>query len=209
VSDARPQGADTASTDETPPEDPSNEASVATASAAAGTDASTHMDADASTDSSTASASDAEVEEEGSGDAENEEAGPSHPTFVPVTVASLVFDLPSPSPMLHLREEDLPLRGIVFPIGLPEAQSIALALEGERAPRPSSHDLLASVLVAAGCDVVAVRLTGVRGGTIVAELDVAGPRGREVLDCRPSDGIAVALRMAVPAPILADESLLE
>jgi bifunctional DNase/RNase len=155
------------------------------------------------------SAAAGEANEQDDAGEEDGDAATPYPTFVPVTVASLVFDLPSPSPMLHLREEELPLRGIVFPIGLPEAQSIALAIEGEHAPRPSAHDLLAAVLVAAGCDVVAVRLTGARGGTIFAELDVAGPRGREVLDCRPSDGIAVALRMAVPAPILVDESLLD
>jgi len=35
------------------------------------------------------------------------------------------------------------------------------------------------------------------------------PGGREVLDCRPSDGIVLALRMPVPAPILVDERLLD
>jgi bifunctional DNase/RNase len=144
----------------------------------------------------------------GDGSAPDSEVAAAYATFVPVEVVSLVYDLPAPSPVIHLREDDPPFRGIDFPIGLPEAQSIALALEGERAPRPSSHDLLAAALVAAGCDLVAVRLTGVRGGTIHAELDLSGPRGREVLDCRPTDGIAVALRMPVPAPILADVTLL-
>ena len=35
------------------------------------------------------------------------------------------------------------------------------------------------------------------------------PGGRERVDCRPSDGIVLALRMPVPAPILVDERLLE
>ena len=130
-------------------------------------------------------------------------------SFIVVEVTSVSFSLPSPSPFVHLREQEQPYRGIEFPVGLVEAQSIAMALEKETAPRPSSHDLLSSVIVAAGCDVIAVRLTGSRDGTLLAELDLMTPRGREVLDCRPSDGIAVALRQTVPSPILSEESLLE
>ena len=46
-------------------------------------------------------------------------------------------------------------------------------------------------------------------GTLLAELDLMTPGGRERVDCRPSDGIVLALRMPVPAPILVDERLLE
>jgi hypothetical protein len=110
--------------------------------------------------------------------------------------------------VIYLREQEPPYRGIEFPIGLVEAQSIALALEKETAPRPIAHELLAAVLVASGTDVIAVRVTGARDGTLLAELDLMTPRGREVLDCRPTDGIAVAIRQSVPAPILVEASLL-
>jgi uncharacterized protein len=129
--------------------------------------------------------------------------------FVVVEVVNVSFELPSPSPIVHLLEEVAPFRSIYFPVGLPEAQSIALAIAGEQPPRPTTHDLLVSVLAAAGCEVVAVRITGERGGTILAELDVMGARGHEVLDCRPTDGIAIALRLAVPAPILCEAGLLD
>ena len=46
-------------------------------------------------------------------------------------------------------------------------------------------------------------------GNLLAELDLMTPGGRERVDCRPSDGIVLALRMPVPAPILVDERLLE
>ena len=143
------------------------------------------------------------------GPAPDEPAATTYATFVPVEVVSVAFELTDASPTIHLREDEAPFRGIDFPIGLPEAQSIARALEGEPAPRPSTHDLLATVLAAAGCDLVAVRITGVREGTIVAELDLMGPRGREVVDCRPTDGIALALRVPARAPILSDAALLE
>jgi bifunctional DNase/RNase len=135
--------------------------------------------------------------------------GEARASFVVVEVVSVSFDLPSPSPIVHLLEEAAPYRSMYFPIGLPEAQSIALALASEQAPRPTTHDLLVSVLAAAGCEVVAVRITGERGGTLLAELDLMGPRGHEVVDCRPTDGIAIALRLPVPAPILCEADLLE
>jgi len=138
-----------------------------------------------------------------------EQPEPSHPTFVRVEVMSVSFELSEASPTIHLREPEMPFRGIDFPIGLPEAQAIARALEGERPARPSTHDLLATTLAAAGCDLVAVRITGAKAGTIYAELDLVGPRGREVVDCRPTDGIAVALRIGVTPPILCDAALLE
>ena len=58
-------------------------------------------------------------------------------------------------------------------------------------------------------DVIALRVVGREEGTLLAELDLMTPGGRERVDCRPSDGIVLALRMPVPAPILVDERLLE
>lgn len=139
----------------------------------------------------------------------DEAPAPTPGTFVVVEVVNVTFDLPSPNPVIHLLEQEAPFRGLDFPIGLPEAQSIALALEHEHAPRPTTHDVMVSVMAVAGCEVVAVRLTGERSGTILAELDLMGPKGHEVLDCRPSDGIAVALRLPVPAPILCEAGLLD
>lgn len=130
-------------------------------------------------------------------------------TFAVLEVRSVHFHLPSPSPVVQLREGDAPFRQLHFPIGLPEAQAIAMALERERGARPSTAELLADALAAAGVDVVAVRLTGTREGTMLGELDLMGPRGRVTVDCRPSDGIAVALRQPVPAPILCDVALLD
>ena len=144
---------------------------------------------------------------EGAADAAADEV--SFPEFVVVDVMHVTFDLPGPSPVIHLRETVSPYRGIEFPIGLPEAQSIAMAIGKETGPRPTAHELFATVLAAAGTDVIAVRLTSERGGTLIAELDLMTPKGREVVDCRPSDGIGIALRQAVPAPILADAALLD
>lgn len=137
------------------------------------------------------------------------DAASTGPIYRVVEVTSVTFDLPGPGPVVHVRESESPYRGFHFPIGLPEAQAIALALEHEVPPRPGTHDLFSSTLVAMGADVAAVRLTGARDGTVLAELELSSPRGREVLDCRPSDGIALALRQAVVAPVLCEDSLLD
>jgi bifunctional DNase/RNase len=129
--------------------------------------------------------------------------------FIQVEVVNVAFNLPSPSPVIQLRELELPYRVVHFPIGLAEAQAIALALEHEASPRPTTSELLAAVVSTSGSDVVAVRLTGTMEGTMLAELDLMTPRGHVVLDCRPSDGIALALRQTGPAPILCEPSMLD
>jgi bifunctional DNase/RNase len=135
-------------------------------------------------------------------------SGTQTPVFCVVQVSSVAFPMPSPSPTINLRELDEPYRGMEFPIGLAEAQSIAMALDAISPPRPGPHDLLGSVLAASGTDVVAVRITAAHAGTLLAEMDLMTPRGRVVLDCRPTDGIAVALRQVPVAPILVEDSLL-
>jgi uncharacterized protein len=75
--------------------------------------------------------------------------------------------------------------------------------------RPMTHELFIQVMQQARIDVIAVRLTGRDEGNLLAELDLMTPGGRVRVDCRPSDGIVLALRMPVPAPVLADERLLE
>ena len=86
---------------------------------------------------------------------------------------------------------------------------MAQALRRMEGRRPMTHELFAQVLQRARIDVIAVRLVGREDGNLLAELDLMTPAGRERVDCRPSDGIVLALRMPVPAPILVDERLLE
>jgi bifunctional DNase/RNase len=72
-----------------------------------------------------------------------------------------------------------------------------------------THELFMDVLQRVHVDVVSVRLIGRDEGNLVAELDLMTSTGREIVDCRPSDGLVLALRMPVPAPVLVDERLLE
>jgi bifunctional DNase/RNase len=65
------------------------------------------------------------------------------------------------------------------------------------------------VLARSRIEVIAVRLVGRQNGNYLAELDLMAPHGRERVPCRASDGLVLALRMPVAAPILVDERLLE
>jgi bifunctional DNase/RNase len=131
------------------------------------------------------------------------------PTFRVMDVEDVSMDLPSPYPAVTLVESEPPMRALVFPVGLPEGTAMAQALRRMDSRRPMTHELFMQVLQLARIEVIALRLVGRDEGNLLAELDLMTPSGRARVDCRPSDGIVLALRMPVPAPILADERLLD
>jgi hypothetical protein len=124
-------------------------------------------------------------------------------------VEDVSLDLPSQFPSVTLSESEPPMRSLVFPVGLTEGTALAMAQRRMESPRPSTHDLFMEVLQRARIDVIALRLIGRANGNYLAELDLMAPSGRERIACRPSDGLVLALRMPVSAPILVDERLLE
>jgi uncharacterized protein len=131
------------------------------------------------------------------------------PSFRVMHVEDVSLDLPAQYPSVTLVESEPPMRALVFPVGLPEGTALAQALRRIPGRRPMTHELFMQVLQRAHVDVVSVRLTGRSEGNLLAELDLMTPAGRELVDCRPSDGLVLALRMPVPAPVLVDERLLE
>lgn len=91
-------------------------------------------------------------------------------------------------------------------IGAQEATSILVALEGERPPRPLSHDLITTLFAAVGSRIDRVDITRIDDGTFYAELSIVTADGPQVIDARPSDAIALALRAEAPI-FVADEVL--
>jgi uncharacterized protein len=136
-------------------------------------------------------------------------AVPPPPAFRVMDVDDVSIDLPSPYPAVTLVESEPPMRALVFPVGLPEGTAMAQALRRMDSRRPMTHELFMQVMQQARIDVIALRLVGRDEGNLLAELDLMTPAGRVRVDCRPSDGIVLALRMPVPAPILVDERLLD
>jgi hypothetical protein len=126
-----------------------------------------------------------------------------------ITLESVDYDLQTPSPRLHFQEIEGDRRTFTMPLGVPEATALSLALAGVPARRPSSSELATTLLTTLGVDVIAVRIVRYDAGVFFAELDLMTPKGRRVIDCRPSDAFAIGLRHPSGAPFLIDETILQ
>ena len=126
--------------------------------------------------------------------------------MVEVKVQSLGLDRNSSTPVVILQELD-GSRVLPIWIGPSEASAIAMELAGMKFSRPLTHDLFASVIMGLGGSLQRVMITKVVENTYYAELIIQ--RGSELLsvDARPSDSIAIALRM--DASIFTTDDLLE
>ncbi len=125
-----------------------------------------------------------------------------------MNVEEVIFDLADVSPVIRLAENEPPHRRIEIPIALLDAQAIHGVLSGKSQPRPGTGELLSGVLQRLNATVIDVRIVRYELNIYFAELDVMTQTGRESFDCRTSDGIALALRQRVPAPILCAEGIL-
>lgn len=110
--------------------------------------------------------------------------------------------LPSSYPEIVLLETPPPFRQLRIPVGMAEGTAIAYAWRRIATPRPLTHQLLVDVLDRHNVRVEAVRITAVTDGVFAAELDTTSRMGRQVVPCRSSDALAVALRQKPPVPIL-------
>lgn len=126
--------------------------------------------------------------------------------LVRMRVAHLGLDRTTNTPVVVLREEEGE-RTLPIWIGAPEANAIALELQGVKPERPLTHDLMKHLLTGLGGELRRVLIAGLRENTYLAQLLIY--RGGEVfeVDARPSDSIALALRMH--APIFTNDDLLD
>ncbi|HEX6476541.1 MAG TPA: bifunctional nuclease domain-containing protein [Acidimicrobiales bacterium] len=118
------------------------------------------------------------------------------------------LELPNVHPSVVLREIDAPMRELRVTIAQPEGVAIAYAWRGIATPRPLTHDLLTTILQRFDVQVDSVRIIGVDGPVFHAELALSGPSGSQMVGCRPSDALALALRQPLPVPIMVAEEVL-
>lgn len=126
--------------------------------------------------------------------------------MVPVEVFGVQIEATTGSPLVLLREVADPHRVLPIFVGGPEAFAIAVGLEGLEVERPLTHDLLADVMARTDTHLDDVMVTELREGTFFAELHLRGPDGLHTVASRPSDAIALAVRMH--APVFAAEDVL-
>jgi bifunctional DNase/RNase len=123
-----------------------------------------------------------------------------------MTVAHLGVDRNTESPVVILREKE-GSRVLPIWIGPAEASAIAMELQGVKAARPMTHDLLKQVIVGLGGELRRIVISAVKENTYFAELLIQREDHVFQVDARPSDSIALALRLQ--APIFASDQLLD
>ncbi|MFM9035343.1 MAG: bifunctional nuclease family protein [Mycobacterium sp.] len=120
-----------------------------------------------------------------------------------VRVVGIRIEPPANQPVLLLRESDGD-RYLPIWIGPNEANAIILEQQGVEPPRPLTHDLFRDVIAALGHSLKEVRIVDLQEGTFYADLIFE----RDVrVSARPSDSVAIALRMGVP--IFVEEAVLD
>ena len=125
--------------------------------------------------------------------------------LVEVRVERLGLDGATKSPVVILRENDGE-RALPIWIGPGEASAIHMQLSKISVGRPLTHDLLVSTIRELGGTLSRIVITRVEQNTYFAELRITIDGRSVTVDARPSDSIAIALRM--DAPIFAAEELL-
>jgi bifunctional DNase/RNase len=125
---------------------------------------------------------------------------------VEMKIKGLMIDPVSNMPIIILRQVGSEM---VLPIwvGIFEANAIAMQIEKIQSPRPMTHDLLCNVITDLRAKVEKVVITDLKDNTFFATIHLVRDAERLAVDARPSDAMALALR--VNAPILVEESVLE
>lgn len=125
--------------------------------------------------------------------------------MIEVVVSRLGLDSSTQSYVVILQEKGGE-RLLPIWIGQPEAESIVMQMHQIKRPRPLTHDLCKSLILGLGAELRKVHITRVEKNTYYAELHIARNGDVVQVDARPSDSIAIALRLS--APIFASETLL-
>ena len=129
------------------------------------------------------------------------------PNLIPLRVMGLSYNqLQNGAYALLLAQVNGPYR-IPVVIGAPEAQSIAIALEGIITPRPLTHDLFSTFAQAFGVRLMQVFIYRFEDGIFSSELTFADDVRTLTLDARTSDAIALAIR--THAPIFTTPEIIE
>ncbi len=118
--------------------------------------------------------------------------------MVEVHLRAVRVDLQSNTPVVLLQEVGGVGRTLPIFIGTPEATSIAYALQGIEVPRPMTHDLVKDLLDILNITVERIVITELRSATYFSELHLLSGKEHSVISSRPSDAVAVAVRIGCP-----------
>jgi len=126
--------------------------------------------------------------------------------MIQMFVGGLGFDPRNFSPLILLRDTE-EMNFLPIWIGVFEAASIAMVLQGVTPPRPMTHDLMKEFIEKLGAQVNRVVINDIKEGTFFSIIECTAKDGKKFnLDSRPSDAVALALR--VEAPIFVAEAVM-
>lgn len=126
--------------------------------------------------------------------------------MIPVKVQKITYYHPNRSYAVILKELDGNRRLPVL-IGAFEAQSIAMAMEYMETPRPLTHDLITNLIKGIDANLSSVKIIKLKDGVFYSVLNIQSNKiGHREIDSRPSDALAIALRMH--APILVSKEIM-
>ncbi len=115
-------------------------------------------------------------------------------------------ELPANQPIVLLKEQEGE-RYLPIWIGAVEATAIAFGMQGIETVRPMTHDLMRDLLEGLNVSVERILVTELREGTFFAEIHMVSDGSKVTVSSRPSDAIALAVRMSIP--IFAHPDVLE
>ncbi|MBN2011982.1 bifunctional nuclease family protein [candidate division KSB1 bacterium] len=126
--------------------------------------------------------------------------------MIAVRVDRVTFDTTT-NRFVVILKDDIHNRWLPIVVGSTEAQAIALQLEKISPPRPLTHDLMKNLLESMDVSVMRIIVTDLRENTYYATISIKSETDSLDVDARPSDAIALALRMQ--APIFVEESVMK
>jgi bifunctional DNase/RNase len=126
--------------------------------------------------------------------------------LIEMTIKGLMVDPITNMPIVILKDKDGE-RVLPIWVGIFEANAIALQIENIATPRPMTHDLLRNIITDLDGQVDRVVVSDLKDNTFFAIIHLTVKGEAVVVDARPSDAIALALRTR--APILVDETVID
>ena len=117
--------------------------------------------------------------------------------LIEMKVKNLAFDLAKSGAMVFLEEMN-GKRVLPIWIGIFEANAIALELRKINTARPMTHDLILNIIRGLGAEATKVVVTELKDNTFYATIHITTKKGEVEIDSRPSDAIALALRVDTP-----------
>lgn len=130
--------------------------------------------------------------------------------MIEMKVAGIALDAATRSPIVLLKD-GTDRRALPIYIAQDQAKAIVGALEGQKSPRPLTHDLIVNLFEAWEMKLDRIIIHSLQDNTFFAVLCLKRGEVKKEIDCRPSDAIAIALRLNCPIwvmeEVIADASI--